>query len=215
MYKVGYLDIGFINEKLFYTLLFEERIMSWIPEFEFGFWNAWIFMILLIVLLFVPRFIIKEKKVSERMNMAPSGRVEKLLNIVGMVVILSSFIYTIFLPLHVNTPWFFIGLFVFLFGFIFLLTVLYTWREAKPDKPFTTVPYRYSRHPAYFSFLVIFMSISLMSVSWIFLLTMIWAIIYQRFIPIEERDCLTIYGKEYQEYLDRTPRWIGFPKSTK
>ena len=29
----------------------------------------------------------------------------------------------------------------------------------------------------------------------------------------EERLCLEAYGSVYQKYLDRTPRWIGLPKS--
>ena len=29
----------------------------------------------------------------------------------------------------------------------------------------------------------------------------------------EERGCLETYGEEYREYLDKTPRWIGIPKS--
>jgi protein-S-isoprenylcysteine O-methyltransferase Ste14 len=188
--------------------------MSWIPELSLGIWNAWIFMMWLIVLSFLPSFIIKEKKVSKQLNKSPSMRFEKILNITGTALLIASFIYSIFLPLQLNTPWFYIGLFIFLFGFVFLLTVLYTWREANPDRPFTTGPYRYSRHPAYFSFLLIYVSISLMSVSWIFLLlTIIFTIIYLKFIPSEERYCLQTYGKEYQEYMEKTPRWIGLPKS--
>ena len=190
--------------------------MSFIPEFELGIWNAWIFMIWLIVLSFLPSFIIKEKKVSERLRDSVQMRFEKILNITGTALLIISFIYSIFLPLKFDSIWFYIGLFIFLFGLIFLLTVLYTWSEAKPDRPFTTGPYRYSRHPGYFSFLLIFISISIMSVSWIFLiLTIIFAIIYLIFMSAEEQHCLKTYEKEYQEYMERTPRWIGFPKSMK
>lgn len=190
--------------------------MSWIPEFELGIWNAWIFMIWLIVLSFLPSFIIKEKKVSERLGDSVQMRLEKILNITGTALLIISFIYSIFLPLQLNTLWFYIGLFIFLFALIFLLTVLYTWREAKPDKPFTTGPYRYSRHPGYFSFLLIYVSISIMSVSLVFLiLTIIFATIYLMFMPAEEQHCLKTYGKEYHEYMEKTPRWIGFPKSNK
>ena len=190
--------------------------MSFIPDFEIGIWNAWIFMIWLIVLSFLPSFIIKEKKVSERLNTSPSMRFEKILNITGTALLIISFIYSIFLPIRFSTIWFYIGLLIFLFGFIFLLTVLHTWRESKPDKPFTTGPYRYSRHPAYFSFLLIYGSISIMSLSLLFLIiTIIFAIIYLMFMPTEERYCLETYGKEYQVYMKRTPRWIGVPTSKK
>ena len=35
------------------------------------------------------------------------------------------------------------------------------------------------------------------------------------FIKIEEAQCLGHYGGAYREYMDRTPRWIGIPKSEK
>jgi protein-S-isoprenylcysteine O-methyltransferase Ste14 len=46
-------------------------------------------------------------------------------------------------------------------------------------------------------------------------ITIIFAIIYLIFMPTEERYCLETYGKEYQDYMERTPRWIGLPKSKK
>jgi len=35
------------------------------------------------------------------------------------------------------------------------------------------------------------------------------------FIKIEEAFTLGHYGKAYREYMNRTPRWIGIPKSEK
>jgi len=29
----------------------------------------------------------------------------------------------------------------------------------------------------------------------------------------EERFCLKQYGKAYEEYMNRTPRWLGIPKA--
>jgi len=34
-------------------------------------------------------------------------------------------------------------------------------------------------------------------------------------IDAEERWCLDKYGDAYREYMDRTPKWIGIPKSGK
>jgi protein-S-isoprenylcysteine O-methyltransferase Ste14 len=53
-----------------------------------------------------------------------------------------------------------------------------------------------------------------MSFSWFFLvITIIFAINLRITVPVEERYCLKTYGKEYQDYMERTPRWIGLPKS--
>ena len=188
--------------------------MSLIPEFELGIWNAWIFMIWLIVLPISSTFIIKEKKVLERLSVSVPMKFEKTSNILSMVVLIVGFIYSIFLPLQFNTIWFYIGLLIFLFGLIFDVTALNTFRKAKPDGPFTTGPYRYSRHPVYFGFFLVYVSISIMSLSWIFLvITSIHAIHLLIVVPAEERYCLKTYGKEYQDYMERTHRWIGLPKS--
>ena len=59
-------------------------------------------------------------------------------------------------------------------------------------------------------------SITIMSLSWLFLfLVIILAIPLILNALAEERYCLEKYGKEYQDYMERTPRWIGLPKSKK
>lgn len=190
--------------------------MSWILDFEIGIWNAWIFVIWLILIPVSSTFIIKEKMLLKRLRASVPMKFEKISNILSMVVLIVGFLYSIFLPLKFDTIWFFIGLFVFLFGFIFVLTVLYILRDANLDRPFTTGPYRYSRHPFYFGFLLIYISVSIMSISWIFLvITIIYAIHLLIVMPAEERYCLKTFGKDYQDDLERTSRWIGLPISKK
>jgi protein-S-isoprenylcysteine O-methyltransferase Ste14 len=189
--------------------------MSWIPEFELGIWNAWIFIVLAILPNILGRFIIKEKNISVKPRISVPRKYEKIFNIIMAAIVVGA-IYSIFLPLHLNTLWFYLGLLIFLFGFGLQLSVLYTLRNAKLDRPWTTGPYRYSRHPIYLGIYLMIFSISIMSLSWLFLLlVIILAIPLLIAVPTEERYCLETYRKEYQEYMERTPRWIGLPKSKK
>ena len=188
--------------------------MSWIPAFELGLWNAWIFMIWLIALPILSSFTIKEKGVSKKLRTSVPMKYEKMLNVISMAAVIFGFIYSIFLPLKFYTIWFYIGLLILLFGLILDLAVLYTIREAKLDKPFTNGPYKYSRHPIYLASFLIIISISIMSFSWVFTLIAIIVAIHQSIVaPAEEQYCLNRYGKDYLEYMKRTPRWIGIPKS--
>ena len=59
-----------------------------------------------------------------------------------------------------------------------------------------------------------FIGIGIASASWLFLLLSIVLIIthFYNAIP-EERGCLEVYANTYREYMDRTSRWIGLPKS--
>ena len=188
--------------------------MSLIPAFELGLWNAWIFMIWTIIIPILLNSVIIEKGVSKILRTSVPMKYEKPLNIISMGAVIFGFIYSLFLPLKINTILFYIGILIFLFGFVFNLSILTTLRNAKPDKPFTKGPYKYSRHPGYSSLFMIMISISIMSLSWIFLiLTIICGIHLVIVAPVEEKYCLEKYGRIYKEYIERTPRWIGFPKS--
>jgi len=190
--------------------------MSLIPAFEIGIFNAWIFMIWTIVTPILLSLIIKDKVVSKILRTSVSMKYEKILNIISTGAVIFGFLYSIFLPLKINTIWFYIGSLIFVFGFIFNLSVLITLRNAKHDKPFTNGPYKYSRHPAYFALFAIIISISIMNLSWVFLIiAIICGIHLILVVPVEEKYCLKKYGEEYQEYIERTSRWIGLSKSGK
>jgi len=55
-----------------------------------------------------------------------------------------------------------------------------------------------------------------MSASWVFLLlALITGVGVTRpyGVKVEEAQCLGHYGDAYREYMNRTPRWIGIPKT--
>ncbi|UCB60681.1 MAG: hypothetical protein JSW72_01055, partial [Candidatus Bathyarchaeota archaeon] len=61
-----------------------------------------------------------------------------------------------------------------------------------------------------------FIGIGIACASWLFLLLGAVAQILQNIcLDAEERWCLEKYGDAYREYMNRTPRWIGIPKSEK
>jgi len=53
--------------------------LSWIPDFEIGIWNAWIFIIWPIVINILGRFIFKEKNISGRPRISVPRKFEKIL----------------------------------------------------------------------------------------------------------------------------------------
>jgi protein-S-isoprenylcysteine O-methyltransferase Ste14 len=65
---------------------------------------------------------------------------------------------------------------------------------------------------------LLLLDVSIASVSWVFLLLAIIAAVgvtRPYFVKIEEAQCLGHFGAAYREYMDRTPRWLGMPKSKK
>jgi len=191
--------------------------MSITPVFEIGLWNAWIFMLL--VLLPLPLVVLFRKGVFKKtasIHASILTGTENKIFIFSKIIMLSIFIYSIFLPLQLGTVWFSIGLPVYLLGLI-LQTIAWVNVATSPvDKPVTKGLYRYSRHPMYVTLPLIFIGTGIASASWLFLLLSIILIIthFYNAIP-EERECLEAYGNAYREYMNRTPRWIGTPKSEK
>jgi protein-S-isoprenylcysteine O-methyltransferase Ste14 len=131
-------------------------------------------------------------------------------------VVFVVFGYSVFLPLKLNTVWFYVGLFIYLLGVIFDFMAGVSWATNPLDKPITTGIYSISRHPMDFGNFVAIVGTGIACASWIFPLLGIVIITLMNMSAVnEERFCLEKFGNAYREYIERTPRWIGIPKSEK
>jgi protein-S-isoprenylcysteine O-methyltransferase Ste14 len=83
-------------------------------------------------------------------------------------------------------------------------------------KPWTTGLYRYSRHPMVLSSFFVLIGTGIAAASWLFLLlSIVFIVLTNIYVADEEQFCLEKYGTSYHEYISRTPRWLGKPKSGK
>ena len=186
--------------------------MSLIPAFEIGVWNAWIFMLYnflpMPILMLVHREVMREE-------MKPHSETERKLYSPMWIIWLAAVIYSIFLPMRLGTMWFYVGLPISVVGLIAFTAVIVSFITNPIDKgPLTKGLYRYSRHPMYITQLVMFIGVGIACASWVFLLfTVVYTILSFVFAIPEERRCLEMYGDAYREYMNKTPRWIGLPKS--
>jgi len=200
--------------------------MSLIPEFELGLWNAWIFVLpFLLVCLGLSRLIVRVFFTSNKKPAGygrphnPSGlfnKQEKKLVYISMVITFALYIYSIFLPIKLGTTWLYIGFFVYLVGAIFGTVAQINYDTTPVDKPITKGVYHISRNPMYFGQFLLFISIGIACISWLYLLLTASNIILDTMlVTAEERWCLEKYGEAYREYKNKTPKWIGIPKSKK
>ena len=193
--------------------------MSLIPAFELGLWNAWIFMVpaLLALLLCFP--VMMKKDAPGGPSRVPcKSRITLVVATLSKIVFFPAVVYSLFLPLQLGTILFYVGLPITLIGLVGIILVFVAWVKTPVGQPVTRGVYRYSRHPMYVAMVLILLGVSIISASWVFLL---FAIITEVgvtrpfSVKIEEAQCLGHYGKAYREYMNRTPRWIGIPKSEK
>jgi protein-S-isoprenylcysteine O-methyltransferase Ste14 len=189
--------------------------MSLIPAFEIGLWNAWIFMIwLLIVFFLIPLNVVPKGREEGSDFTAEFSKTQKYVFRSSHIIYLLSIIYSIFVPLRLGTAWFYAGLPVYLLGLIAYAMVWGGFATTPPDKPVTTGIYRYSRNSMALSQVLIYLGVGIAAASWVFiLLSVLYMFAQLLWVDAEERHCLKHYGDAYREYMDKTPRWLGLPKS--
>ncbi len=188
--------------------------MSWMPSFDIGIWNAWLFMI--IYPLQWAAVVIVPKHVAERTSHAPEifrTRKDWVMSFFIQGLWILATLYSIFVPFQVGTPWLWTGLVFFIAGLAILITATLSVAGTPVDKPFTTGVYRFSRHPMYLSMIFVYLGVSIAAASWLFFLITIFTFFLQRYQMVKEEEfCLNKFGKSYRDYLNRTPRWIGLPQ---
>ena len=130
--------------------------MSLVPAFEVGIWNAWIFMVWLLIQTLAIRLLSKEvyQKAGQPPDMKPS-RTGKIISYISMPLWLSATAYSIFIPFKLGTIWFTVGLIIFLLGLIINVFATINFTTTPINEPITRGAYRYSRHPIYVALLLI------------------------------------------------------------
>ena len=187
--------------------------MSFMPAFELGLWNAWILVIPMLIIFFF------DVRATAARESGKSGdfqltRKEKIIMNAVFLPMIVSFVYAVFLPLQLGTAWLYSGLLAFLFGIVFTIVALLNFATNPKDKVITKGLYRFSRNPMYIGMLLMQIGLGIACSSWLYLLlTVVLAIMLNAVAPSEERYCFYRYGDDYQEYMNKTPRWIGIPKS--
>ncbi len=169
-------------------------------------------MVLLILTAVVPGQMNKEASARAMGKWKDRTRTEKIVMIITHGLVMPVLIlYSIFLPLKLGMIWLYAGLAVALPGLVLSFQAGIDFARTPLDKLVTTGAYRISRHPIYFGTFLCFAGTGIACASWIFLLgAAIWMISFYFGVKDEESFLLKQYGDAYREYMQRTPRWIGF-----
>ena len=143
--------------------------MSAIPAFEIGVWNAWIFMIWLLIQNFGIMLVSRDlyQKAGQPPDMKPSKRYT-ILSFVSTPLWLLATAYSIFLPFKLGTVWLFSGLIIFLLGLVMNVVASINFIRTPMNELVSRGAYRYSRHPIYIALVLIFLGVSIASASWFF-----------------------------------------------
>ena len=185
--------------------------MPIIPVLKLGLWNAWIFMS--VFLLQMLTILFADKHVWERSHIPSEARqntLEHYASIIGNIIWFIAMVYSVFLPLQLNTIWFYIGIFIFIIGLIIIGIATFNFISTPADQLITKGAYRFSRHPIYLASILICLGTGIASISWLFIFfSVIMGFCFHKEALIEERYCLRKYDTSYQKYMNNVPRWLG------
>jgi protein-S-isoprenylcysteine O-methyltransferase Ste14 len=192
--------------------------MSLVPAFQIGIWNAWILWVLVFLSMILPDFFMTreaKERTKRATQFAPVTGIKKaLVYSTHMVIMPAAAIYSIFLPLKIGTAWLYVGLPIFALAIVMTVMITISFATSPADKPVTRGFYRISRNPIYLSAALMYLGIGIACASWVFMLcAVLWIAFFNIAIPVEERSLIEQYGDAYRDYMKKTPKWIGIPKS--
>ena len=182
--------------------------MSLVPAFELGIWNAWIFTLYLLSHSLLIRLI--DKDIWGKMQSVTDKTQKRIIHL-SKAIRLFLLSYSVFLPLRIGTMWFYVGFPFCVLGSIMWSVTWVNFASTSLDEPVTKGLYHYSRHPMFLTAFIVAVGVSITSASWLYLLLSIIGVFlrFYAYVLPEERFCLDKYGDTYQEYMNRTPRWLG------
>ena len=190
--------------------------MSLIPAFEIGVWNAWILKLLGILVVAVTGSLSSKDamaKFGEKLAV-PHARMEEISERLISLLSLPFILYSFFLPLKLGTSWFYVGLPICFLALVIAFSSVISFTTTSLDKLVTRGAYRISRNPICLAGFLLDLGIGFACASWIFILyAIVNSILMNTMLKAEERFLGEKYGDAYREYTNRTPKWIGIPKS--
>jgi steroid 5-alpha reductase family enzyme len=171
------------------------------PAFEIGVWNAWIFVIPILIVSFFDMRVTAARESGQSGDFQLTRKEKRIIN-------------AVFLPLRLGTTWLYSGLVIYLFGVAFSIVAVLNFATSPKDKVITNGLYSISRNPMYIGLILMQIGLGIICSSWLYLLlTLVLLILLNENLSAEERYCLYRYGDSYREYRNKTPRWIRIPKA--
>ena len=185
--------------------------MEFFPRIELTFLGGWIFLVVLwsvpcITLITVSRDM--REKLTDRSNF--STRQKRYL-IISKILALIEIAIIILTPLNYPSIDFIIGIPIYVFGMTGFIVAILSYVRTPLNEPVTRGIYRISRNPQEFMIGLSCLGICFLIGSGIAVIVLLAAKVFTHFCIIaEEEACLRLYGKSYQEYMEKVPRYFVF-----
>jgi protein-S-isoprenylcysteine O-methyltransferase Ste14 len=184
-------------------------MLELIPKLSIGLLNGWIYFVFYLII-FIIVMSTCSKEVKKRLyDRSIWDKKTKIITAIGKLFSFANIIMIFLATIQFDTIEFVIGTVLYLVGLIGLGIAIINYRNAPLNKPITSGLYRISRNPQMVMIYVMFAGMVLVVASWINLIFLSFSIICSHFSILgEEKALIEQYGKSYQEYKKKVPRYF-------
>ena len=185
--------------------------MELFPHMEPTLLGGWIFLVVLWLVPCITLITVSKRmreKLTDRSNFS---RKQKMILIISKILALIEIVIITMTPLNYPSIDFNIGITIYTFGMVGFIIAILNYVGTTLNEPVTKGIYRISRNPQEFMIGISCLGICFLTSSGIAILILLTAKVFTHFAIIaEEEACLRLYGKSYEEYMERVPRYFIF-----
>lgn len=185
--------------------------MEFFPHMEPTLLGGWIFLVILWLVPCITLITVSKSMREKLTDRSKFSRKQKRILIVSKILALIEIIIIIVTPMNYPSIDFNIGIIIYTFGMVGFIIAILNYVKTPLNEPVTKGMYRISRNPQEFMIGISCLGICFLIGSGIALFILITAKVFTHFTIIaEEEACLRLYGKSYEEYMEKVPRYFIF-----
>lgn len=185
--------------------------MFTMPNFEIGWLNGWVFLVLYYTGLIITAISFPTEK-RKKLFYEPEPTKEsswRVATAIGQIASVAFNLLMIWSPLQIGTPPFIVGSILYLLGYTFVMVSLVDFKRTPVDEMVSRGLYRFSRNPQWVGLALVFLGTALAVASWLHLgLVLILVVTHHFQILAEEKACEGFYGEAYRDYMNEIPRYL-------
>lgn len=187
--------------------------MEFLPALRLGLLNGWLLLVAYFAGLatMVASFSREKRRKLFLEPSYPRGSLGWVIVTVGRIAAVSFVLLMFFTPLRLGTPCFYVGMVVYVAGFVVVMLSLLDYRRAPAEGLVTQGLYRISRNPQWVGLVLVFAGSTIAVAVWLHIVlvsTLVTAYHWQ--VLLEERICGDTYGEAYTAYRAEVPRYLLF-----
>jgi protein-S-isoprenylcysteine O-methyltransferase Ste14 len=139
-----------------------------------------------------------------------TSKFERIISYISVILYTRGLIIlTVFIPIRFHWVSFTIGTSLYIVCLILYSIAMCNFLSADHDEPVTTGIYARLRHPMQVLAVVMWIGVGIACLSWLILAAcIIQFFISYPFLVAQERECITMYGDRYQEYMKSVNRYL-------